>query len=138
MSANKFVLKGHGVEVDYVIGANPGFTALTFKRGTTVETFKPAQIQTDHTGLGSLVSVLVVRTVDTGGGRFGFFLPQIDVPLGQTVDFATVGVFEDFSGPDSVPHRPTSWHCVGMRGTAQTVFVPLEQPAEPASADASP
>ena len=91
--ANKFVLKGHGVEVDYVIGANPGFTALTFKRGVKVETFKPTQVQTDHTGLGSLVSVPLVLTVDTGGERFGFFLPQVEVPPGQTVAIATVGVF---------------------------------------------
>jgi len=30
MSANKFVLKGSGVEVDYTIGANPAFPALVY------------------------------------------------------------------------------------------------------------
>ena len=129
MAANKFVLKSNQVEVDYTIGANPGFTALVFKNGAVVENFKPADIQTDQTALGSLVSIPVKRTVDTGGERFGFFQPRIDVPLGQTVGFTTVSVFEDFSGPDSFPRRPTSWHCIDMRGTAQTVFVPLEQTA---------
>ncbi len=129
MAANKFVLKGQHLEVDYTIGGNPGFTALTYKNGGVVETFKPADIQTDQTGLGTLVSVLVRRTVDTGGERFGFFLPQLDVPMGQSKSFTTVGVFEDFSGPDSIPRRPTSWHCTALHGTAQTVIVPLEQPA---------
>ena len=33
MAANKFVLKGSGVEVDYTIGANPSFPALQYKHG---------------------------------------------------------------------------------------------------------
>jgi hypothetical protein len=74
-----------------------------------------------------VVSVLLVSTTDRGGERFGFFLPQLDVPSGQTEHFATVGVYEKFSGPDSVPHRPPAWRCIEMHGTARTVIVPLEQ-----------
>jgi hypothetical protein len=129
MSANKFVLKGAGVEVDYTIGANPSFTALTYKAGATIKQFKPADITTENTGLGQMVSVALVKTIDTGGERFGFFLPSIDVPQGQTVNFETVGVYEMFGGPDSIPHRPTRWRCIDMRGTAQTVIVPLVEPA---------
>jgi hypothetical protein len=40
MPANHFVLKGSGVEVDYTIGANPGFTALTYKSGSQVTGFR--------------------------------------------------------------------------------------------------
>ncbi len=129
MSANKFILKHHQIEVDYTIGVTPGLTALTYKDGPNVKTFKTNEITTDQTALGSLVSVLLVRTIDTGGERFGFFLPQLDVPSGQTENFATAGVYEKFSGPNSIPHRPPSWCCIDMHGTAQTVIVPLEQPA---------
>jgi hypothetical protein len=130
MSANKFILKHHQIEVDYTIGVTPGLTALTHKDGPNVKTFKTNEITTDQTALGSLVSVLLVRTIDTGGERFGFFLPQLDVPSGQTENFATAGVYEKFSGPNSIPHRPPSWRCIDMHGTAQTVIVPLvEQPA---------
>jgi hypothetical protein len=125
MAANFFVLKGSGVEVDYRIGANPGFTALTYKAGAVVKEYKPAEIQTDNTGLGDMVSVALTLTVDTGGERFGVFLPVIDLPQGQTADFTTIGVYETFSGPDSVPHRPPYWRCIEMRGTAQTVIMPL-------------
>ena len=130
MTANFFVLKGSGVEVDYRIGANPSFTALTYKAGSTVKDYKPAQIQTDNTGLGDMVSVALTLTIDTGGERFGVFLPQIDVPQGQTVDFQTVGVYETFSGPDSFPRRPPSWRCIELKGTAQTVIMPLVEPAK--------
>ena len=34
MAANKFVLKGSGVEVDYTIGANPAIPALIYTAGT--------------------------------------------------------------------------------------------------------
>jgi hypothetical protein len=125
MSANKFVLKGSGVEVDYTIGANPSFPALTYKHGAFVKTFLPAEIATDTTGLGQMVSVALIKTIDTGGERFGFFLPAMDVPSGQTGHFHSVGVYETFSGPDSVPHRPSAWRGIEMSGTAQTVIVPL-------------
>jgi hypothetical protein len=76
------------------------------------------------------VSVGLILSVDTGGERFGFFLPSIDVARGQTAYIRTVGVYETFSGPNSVPHRPSTWRCIEMTGTAQNVIVPLGQSAE--------
>ncbi len=125
MSANKFILKHKQIEVDYTIGLTPGLVALTYKDGPDVKTFKTSEITTDQTAAGSLISVLLVRTIDTGGERFGFFLPQLDVPKGQTEKFATAGVYEKFGGPDSFPHLPPSWCCIDMQGTAQTIIVPL-------------
>ena len=125
MPAHKFVLKGARVVVEYTIGANPSFPALTYTDGAFSKSFKPAAIKTDDTGLGELVSVPLIVTIDTGGERFGFFLPSIDAPHGQTAHFHTIGVYETFSGPDSIPHRPSTWRCIEMSGTAQTVEVPL-------------
>ena len=126
MSANYFVLKHHHVEVQYTIGATPEIPALVYQDGSSApKRFTASEITTDQTGLGTLVSVALVLSVDTGGERFGFFLPQIDVPRGDSVEFHTVGVYERFSGPDSFPHRDPSWRCIELRGTAQTVEVPL-------------
>jgi hypothetical protein len=127
--ANKYVLHGDGIQVTYTIGGNPSFTALTFDEGATHKKFTPAQITTDMTGLGTMVSVALVQTIDTGGTRFGFFLPTLDLKLGQSAPVATIGVFETFSGPDSVPHRPTTWQCVHLHGTAEEVVVPLVEQA---------
>lgn len=129
MSANKFVLKHHHIEVDYTLGITPGLPALTYRDGRNVTTFTNTEIATDETAEGSLVSVPLLRTIDTGGERFGFFLPQLDVPSGQTGKFSTVGVYEKFAGPDSVPHLPPSWRCIELDGTAQTVIVPLGERA---------
>jgi hypothetical protein len=126
MAANKFVLKHHLVEVEYTIGATPAIPALVYQDGSSApKSFTAAEITTDQTGLGTLVSVALVMSIDTGGERFGFFLPEIDVPLGESVEFRTVGVYERFSGPDSFPHRDPSWRCIELHGTAQSVIVPL-------------
>src|SRR5208283_742373 len=131
MSANKFVLKHHHIEVDYTIGITPGLPALIYKDGHSVKDFQASEITTDQTALGSLVSVSLVKSIDTGGERFGFFLPQLNVPSGQTEKFNTAGVYEKFSGPDSIPPRPPSWSSIELYGTAQTVIVPLAQAATP-------
>ena len=125
MPANKFVLKGSHVTVEYTIGGNPSFPALTYTDGAFQRSFKPDAIATDDTGLGELVSVPLVVSIDAGGERFGFFLPSIDVPSGETAHFHTIGIYEMFSGPDSIPRRPSTWRCIEMSGTAQNVIVPL-------------
>ena len=126
VAANKFILKHHQIEVEYTVGLTPGLPALVYRDGGAApKTFTYTEITTDQTGLGTLVSVSLVRTVDTGGERFGFFLPELDVPRGESEEFRTVGVYEKFSGPDSVPHRAPSWRCIELYGTAQTVIVPL-------------
>jgi hypothetical protein len=127
--ANKFVLTGNGISVEYTIGANPSFPALTFKEGGTTKQFKPDQISTDETGLGTLISVALRLSVDTGGTRFGFFLPPVQLALGQSADVTTIGMIETFSGPNSVPHRATTWQCVHLHGTAEEVVVPLDVPS---------
>jgi hypothetical protein len=127
MAANKFVLKGSGVEVDYTIGITPGLPALIYTDGAFQKSFTSlsGQIVSNDTGLGELVSVPLILTIDTGGERFGFFLPFIDVARGQKAHFHTVGIYETFGGPDSIPHRPSTWRCIEMAGTAESVIVPL-------------
>ena len=128
VAANKFVLKHHQVEVDYTLGAIPGIPALVYRDGSsTTRSFTASEITTNQTGLGTLVSVAVVTSIDTGGERFGFFLPQLDVLEGQSEEFRTAGVYERSSGPDSilpdsVPRDP-SWRCIELHGTAQAVIV---------------
>jgi hypothetical protein len=124
MSANKFVLKHATIEIHYTIGITPGLPALVYRDGLQEKTFQSSEITTQDTGLGPLVSVRLLITIDTGGEMFGFFLPQMDVPSGQTVKFSTVGVYEKFGGPDSFPRGPASWSCIELHGTAQTVIVP--------------
>src|ERR1700730_17662568 len=101
MAANKFVLKGSGVEVDYTIGATPSLPALVYKAGAFHKSFKPAEIVSEDTGLGRMVSVSLIRSIDTGGERFGCLLHFINVD--QTAHFHTVGVYKTIA--DRIPFR---------------------------------
>ena len=97
------------------------------------------EVRTEETALGSLVSVPLRTSLDTGGERFGFYLPQITITRGQSAQFRTAGVYEDFGGPDSVPPRPSSSRSIELYGgarrhPAQGVTVRGEPPARrPAS-----
>ncbi len=126
LMSNKFVLKHHEIEVEYTIGLTPGLAALTYNDGSSAAlTFTSAEITTDEIALGTLVSVPLRTTTDTGGERFGFFLPQLDLLLGESEQFTTIGVYERLGGPDPLPNLPPTWRAIELHGTAQTVIVPL-------------
>jgi hypothetical protein len=112
-----------GVHVEYTEGGS-----FVFKEGTLTKTFTAAEVTTDSSGLGTLVSVPLMVTIDTGGSRFGVFLPAAGLSPGQSASVTTVGVTESFSGPDSFPRHLTTWTCVRLQGTVtdtQPHIVPL-------------
>jgi hypothetical protein len=119
----QFILKGHQIEVKYTTGITPGLVALTYKDGSASHDFKTDEISTEKTRLGSLISIALIKSVDSGGADFGFFLP--DVPEGQAFDFTTTAIREEFSGTNFVPHRRTIWHCFPMHGMVKSVIGPL-------------
>ena len=127
MSANRYTLKHHNVEVEYDVDITPGIPALTYTDESGQRSFRDGQITTDNTALGALVSVALRESIDTGGERFGFYLPDVNVTNGSA-EFRTVGVYDTFSGPDSVPRQPASYRCIELRGTAQNVIHPLQTP----------
>ena len=69
MSANKFVLKGSGVEVDYTIGANPAFPAFVYTAGAFQKKFKPAEILSEDTGSAAVVLQVDGRARKAGAGH---------------------------------------------------------------------
>jgi hypothetical protein len=126
--ANKFTLSGHQVDVSYTIGANPSFPALTYHDETISKDFLPNAVHTDPTDLGNLVTVALEVTIDSGGTTFSVFLPTFDVPLGQSVEFKTIGIYKEVRGPVIRPaQQRVTWRTIQMYGTAETVIVPLEQ-----------
>jgi hypothetical protein len=129
MAANKFTLKGWGVEVDYTIGITPGIPAFIYKDEKISKDFPSSAVRTDKTELGDLVTVPLEVTVDAGGTTFSVFLPTFDVPKGKTVDFKTIGIYKEVRGPIIQPaQQKVTWRTIEMQGTAETVIVPLVQP----------
>jgi hypothetical protein len=118
-----YALSGGDIQIDYTVGSS-----FIFKQGGTTKTLTVAEITTDQTGLGTLVSVPLRLTIDTGGSRFGVFVPIVELTVGQSASVTTIGVTESFSGPDSIPRHPTTWQCVALTGTVTDTWphiVPL-------------
>src|SRR5271166_5121665 len=119
--ANKFTLKGHHVDVSYTIGANPSFPALTYQDETISKDFLPNAIHTDPTDLGNLVTVSLEVTIDAGGTTFSVLLPTFDVPMGQSVEFKTIGIYKETRGLVIRPTQQTvTWRTIYERHRADS------------------
>jgi hypothetical protein len=126
--AKKFTLKGRDLEMICTLGASPEFPLLEYRQGSIVRSFEPHQIHIDETMLGQLVTVTLDLAVDAGTTTFTLFLPALDVPLSESVDFATIGIYKDLRGPVIVPKRQTAeWRSVHLYGIARHVVIPAER-----------
>ena len=123
--ANQFTLRGHHTEINYTIGGNPDFVALTYKDEEISRDFKPRDIHTDQTALGALVSIELKERSRDNYSVFAFFLPNMDVPRDKSADFTTAGIHQEHVKQDALPYRPDTWHPFVMHGTARNVIVPL-------------
>ena len=132
MAANKFVLKGHNIEVDYTIGMTPGLPALTYKNGPNVKTFKTSEITINETALGSLVSVSLVKTSTRAARGSVSSCPNLTSLRGKPRNSLRRAFTKSSVGRTRSHGRPPSWSCIELHGTAQTVVVPLVAAAVPA------
>jgi hypothetical protein len=125
--ACKYTLKGRDLEIICKLGANPNFPALNYRQGTVAKSFLPQQIHIDDSMLGQIVTITLDLAVDAGTTTFSLFLPALDVPLSDSIDFTTIGLYKEARGPVIVPKRQiTEWRSVHLYGIAQTVLVPTE------------
>ena len=125
--ACKFTLKGRDLEITCTLGANPSFPALSYRQGTVAKSFIPKQIHIDETMLGQIATVTLDLTVDAGATTFSLFLPALDVPLSDSIDFTIIALYKEARGPVIVPKRQiTAWRSVHLYGIAQTVLVPMD------------
>ena len=124
--ANKFTLHGQGIEISYTVGATPGLVALTYQDGAITKDFTSHEISTDTTVIEQLVTITLELTVDFGATTFSFFLPNLNVPRGQSAEFTSLGIRKEVRGPVVNPAlQKVTWHCFNLYGTAETVIVPL-------------
>ena len=125
--AVKFTLKGRDLEVSCTLGANSNGPTLNYRQGLSARSFAPEQVNVDDTILGQLVTVTLDVAADAGKTTFSLFLPALDVPLSDSIDFTTIGLYKELRGPMITPKRQiTEWHSVPLYGVAQIVVLPSE------------
>lgn len=87
-SANLYELQGKDLHITYSTTGIDGQAHLTYQHGKKTLNFTGDQIRTVGTEVGTLVSVTIVQTVDTGSTSFSLLIPA--VTLDQTTGEAPI------------------------------------------------
>lgn len=134
VSPNKYILKGGHITFAFSSGIIGGRPVVTYTDPKGTKNFFGAGVRVEKTGIGTLVTVTLDMTIDTGGTDFSVLLPDIELADTKSKQaFTTDGVTTVFKGPDSIPRSPAeTYEFVHMTGTAELVL--LKQSAEAKSA----
>lgn len=123
--ANLFHLEGHGLHIEYSTTSITGQPNLTYHDANQSVTFTGGDIQTVPTEAGTLVSVTIRKTVDTGSTSFSVLIPRTNIePVGATIHVRTIGVtaIHRFSVvPAFNRGQLDTYATVALHGTAETV-----------------
>jgi hypothetical protein len=127
---NLYQFAGHGIQVSY---RTAGFRApfVTYQDAHRSLTFSGDQVRlVEVQDLGTVVSVTLMLTVDTGSTTFSFLVPRVNLPshIGASAPVYTEGVttVHRFSlAPQFDLGQLETYSVVPLRGTASLAIVPL-------------
>ncbi len=132
---NYYQLEGDGIRIKYSPDAGPvtpsGKGYFSYQDKLRALTFHGDQIRRVETpDLGTIVTVTLLRTVDTGATVFSVLLPAVNLPgrLGASVPIHTDGIttVHHFSViPAFSQGQQDDYRVTPLSGTASNVIVPL-------------
>ena len=135
---NRFVLQSSDgkTKIDYETSTFIGQPTLNLTQppGHPTRHFAGSQIRTINTEIGTLVSVTLHMTVDTGSTSFSVLIPAITLSeVGVRQTFSTEAIITNHSGPNSVPligvHE--RYQFIPMNGEASLVLSAVLSVVEP-------
>jgi len=119
---NLFVLSGGGINVTYTTTGFDGKPHFTYTSWFITHTFSGTQIKTESSVLGTLVSVTILQTVDSGSTTFTVLIPRINLNQGEALAITTEGItthhrFSIF--PAAMHGQLDTYNVATLTGTAQ-------------------
>lgn len=127
IQANRFVLKGEGLEVTYDETTFAGQPKLTYQvlQGVPSRTFTGNDISSKESDIGTLVTVTLEVIPDDKRTLFTLVIPTINLTGTNEVTFETLAICttvrDSIIGPGGVSGAVESYECVQLEGTAQFV-----------------
>jgi hypothetical protein len=119
---NQYDLLGQGVTISYSASNIAGQAALSYKTSRQTLNFAGDEIAVLDTGIGSLVTVTIAKTVDKGFTSFSFLLPAISLSTAKQ-SFQTIGLTTvhktTIGGPVTGPLE--TYKSIALKGTARQV-----------------
>jgi len=90
---NRYQLSGGGIVVSYTTTGIDGNPHFQYHHGTVAKSFVGAdEIQAIETELGTVVSVTIFVTVDSGSTSFSVLIPRVNETAGQRTVIDTEGI----------------------------------------------
>ena len=89
---NLYQLSGKHLNITYSTTGVDGKPHFSYQDLQQTLSFTGDQIRGVVTEIGTLVSVTIRMTVDTGGTTFSLLLPRVNIPGEQSVPVETVGI----------------------------------------------
>ena len=121
---NLFRLHGHNLQVTYSTSGFDGKPHLQYHDPFQTLHFSGDQIRTLSTEIGTLVTVTIRMTVDTGSTAFTLLVPPVNLEENNVVDVTTYGIttIRRFSiVPEFNQGQIDSYSVTELRGTASFV-----------------
>jgi len=90
---NFYKVSGDGITVTYSTTSLFGGPHFHYTDGTIDKTFSGSQIQVTNVPLlGTVVSVVILMTIDTGSTSFSLLIPRVNLGAGDQADMTTYGI----------------------------------------------
>jgi hypothetical protein len=89
---NLYQLSGGGIQVTYSTSSITGKPLFNYHDGSQAKNFSGDEIQTAETVLGNLVTVFLIRTVDSGSTTFTLLIPSVNLPPSNSAPIVTDGI----------------------------------------------
>jgi len=128
MSPNQYIFTDDKLTVTYnLLGHTPLplEPTLTYNDGERTLTFQGPEIRVAHAEFGTLVSVTLDKTIDTGSTSFSVLIPAIELADGKSErTFETAGVNTEHK-ITRLPGSREIYEIYEMQGSARVVELPL-------------
>ncbi len=121
-------LHGHELHVVYMPVGAGGLTHFSYQDAVQTLNFTGDQVRTLDTEIGTLVSVTIRMTVDTGSTEFSVLIPTVNLGPTKTAHIETEGIttIHRFSLIPSLMQGQTElYSCKHLTGTADSEIIPL-------------
>lgn len=123
---NRFELRLGGTTIVYTTSSIAGPPQLSYDNGGETRNFSGDEIETEETGLGTLVTVTLRFIADLQKDTLSLLLPEIHLPASGSSDFTAIVLWTthrtSIGGPGPVEGPIQVYTCVKtFHGTAQQV-----------------
>lgn len=125
VAANMFTLSGGGLHVSYSTSGIDGKPHMSYQDAMRSLSFTGDEIRKVECDLGTVVSVTIVRTINSGSTSFSLLVPRVNLPAPfSNVSICTEGVTTHHAF-SIIPHlnqgQRDFYHVTEMQGTASNV-----------------